>query len=267
MATSLQDGPGVLTLILLIFGRARLAPSEGRSPVSSYHQRSISRWPKKLYSDSRLHFRYSPWSWRMRPVQGQAAKIGYINSAEVLANAPGALEAQEQFDEEMQSAQDELQQMENELQNTADELQRQALTLSPEARANREQQLQLMNQDYQSRAQQLSAEANQRKAELVQPIMDRVTAVIESIREEEGYALILDSTVGSIIAADPSLDLTQQVIDRLEAQAAEEEGEEGAGQGTAQSGSDASGAPRPGGGEAELAGQVTAEPGSGAPLG
>ena len=159
-------------------------------------------------------------------VLGQTTKIGYINSAEVLANAPGAQEAQERFDSEMQSAQEELQQMESEMQNMAEELQRQALTLSPEARANREQQLQLMNQDYQSRAQQLTTQADQRRAELVQPIMDRVTAVIEAIREEDGYALILDSTVGSIIAADPTLDLTQQVIDRLEAQSGEGEGDD-----------------------------------------
>ena len=46
--------------------------------------------------------------------------------------------------------------------------------------------------------------------------MDRITEVIEAIREEGNYALILDVAAGSIISADPALDLTQQVITRLQ---------------------------------------------------
>lgn len=151
------------------------------------------------------------------PVGAQVTRIGYINSAEILANAPGATEAQDLFEQEMQDTQAELQRMEADLQNRAEDLQRQALTLSPEARAAREQQLQALQQEYNSRFQELQTEADRRRAELVQPIMDQVTQVIEAIREEGGYALILDSTAGSIIAADPELDLTQEVLSRLEA--------------------------------------------------
>jgi Skp family chaperone for outer membrane proteins len=49
--------------------------------------------------------------------------------------------------------------------------------------------------------------------------MDKVNAVIEKMREEGSYALILDVAAGSIISADPSLDLTQEVIRRLKAEA------------------------------------------------
>jgi outer membrane protein len=99
-------------------------------------------------------------------------------------------------------------------------LQQQALTLSPEAKANREQQFQMKVQEYQDRVQQLQTSANSRRAQLVQPIMDEITAVIETIREEGNYALILDAAAGSIISADPSLDLTQEVLRRLVAAAA-----------------------------------------------
>jgi Skp family chaperone for outer membrane proteins len=47
--------------------------------------------------------------------------------------------------------------------------------------------------------------------------MDKITAVIETMREEGNYALILDVAAGSIISADPSLDLTQEVLRRLQA--------------------------------------------------
>jgi outer membrane protein len=150
-------------------------------------------------------------------VEAQTLKIAYINSQEILLQAPGAEEAQAAFDSEMQAYQSEIQQLENELQNMETALQQQQLTLSPEARANREQQLQQKFQEYQQRASQLQEVANQRRAALIQPVMDRITAVIETIREEGAYSLILDAAAGSIVSADPALDLTQEVITRLQA--------------------------------------------------
>ena len=154
--------------------------------------------------------------------EAQTVKIGYINSAEIVQSAPGSAEAQAQFDTELEASQQEIQRLEAELQNLNQQLQQQQLTLSPEAKANREQQLQIKAQEYQQRAASLQEHANQRRAELVQPIMDQITEVIEELREEGNYAMILDAAAGSIISADPTLDLTQEVLRRLEAAAAAE---------------------------------------------
>jgi outer membrane protein len=152
--------------------------------------------------------------------QAQTLKIAYINSQEILASAPGASEAQQQFDAEVKTYEAEVQQLQEELQGMQQQLAQQQLTLSPEAKANREQQIQAKGQEYQARVSQLSDMANQRRAELVQPVMDRITEVIEQIREEGNYALILDIAAGSVISADPTLDLTQEVLRRLQAAAA-----------------------------------------------
>lgn len=152
------------------------------------------------------------------PSEAQIVKIGYLNSQEVLNSAPGAAEAQTQFDQEMESYQVEIQQLETELEAMQQQLQQQQLTLSPEARANREQQLQLKVQEYQQRGTQLQELAARRRAELVQPVMDQITEVIERLREEGSYSLILDVAAGSIVSADPALDLTQEVIGRLQAE-------------------------------------------------
>lgn len=148
--------------------------------------------------------------------EAQTLKIGYINSQEILANAPGAEEAGQQFDEEMQGYQTEIQQLEDELTGLQQRLQQQQLTLSPEAKANREQQVQAKLAEYQQRTGQLQELANQRRAALIQPVMDSITEVIESIREAGAYSLILDLAAGSVISADPALDLTQTVIQRLQ---------------------------------------------------
>ena len=150
--------------------------------------------------------------------EAQTLKIGYINSQEILANAPGAKEAQDAFEKDMKGYSDEAQQLQDELQRMQQQLQQQELTLSPEAKRNRQQQIQQKATDAQQRMQQLDQLAAQRRAELIQPVMDKVNAVIEKMREEGSYALILDVAAGSIISADPSLDLTQEVIRRLKAQ-------------------------------------------------
>ena len=147
--------------------------------------------------------------------EAQTVKIGYINSAELMQSAPGSAEAQAQFDSEIQAAQEEIARLQTELQNMDQALQQQQLTLSPEAKANRQQQLQVKAQEYEQRAGQLQEQADNRRAELVQPIMDQITEVIEAVREEGNYAMILDQAGGSIISADPSLDLTQEVLRRL----------------------------------------------------
>jgi outer membrane protein len=147
--------------------------------------------------------------------QAQALKIGYINSQQILASSPEAAAAQQQFDREMQGYQTEVQQLEAEITGMQQRLQQQQLTLSPEAKANREQQIQTRVQEYQARTQQLQQLAEQRQRELVQPIMDRITVVIEALRAEGQYALILDLVGGSIIAADTTLDLTPEVMRRL----------------------------------------------------
>lgn len=151
--------------------------------------------------------------------EAQTLKIGYINSQEILANAPGAREAQQTFESEMQGYTDEAQRLQEELQRMQQQLQQQELTLSPEAKRNRQQQIQTKAQEAQQRMQELDQLAAQRRAELIQPVMDKVTEVIETMREDGNYALILDVAAGSIIAADPSLDLTQEVIRRLQAAA------------------------------------------------
>lgn len=147
--------------------------------------------------------------------EAQTLKIGYINSQEILANAPGAKEAQATFEQDMKGYTDEAQRLQDELQRMQQQLQQQELTLSPEAKRNRQQQIAQKAQEAQDKMGELDQQAAGRRAELVQPIMDRITAVIETMREEGNYALILDVAAGSIISADPSLDLTQEVLRRL----------------------------------------------------
>jgi outer membrane protein len=51
------------------------------------------------------------------------------------------------------------------------------------------------------------------------PITDQVKKVIDDIRVEEGYSIILDNApgAGNIVSADKNLDITDKIVSRLRA--------------------------------------------------
>ena len=144
-------------------------------------------------------------------------KVGYINSQAILEQAPGAREAAEQFDREMQALRGQLQPAADSLDQIIQQYEAQSMTMSADAKQRREQDILQRREALQQRAAQLETQAGQRRSELVQPVMDRITRVIEDLRVEGRYHIIFDVAAGSIIAADETLDLTDEVLRRLQA--------------------------------------------------
>ena len=152
------------------------------------------------------------------PASAQTLKIGYIDSQQILQEAPGAAAARDQLQQELSQMQSEVQQMGEDLQQSISDFEQQQLTLSDEARQARQEELLQRQQEYQQRLQELEQQAAQRQQELVQPVMNRVNTVIEEIRREGSYTMIFDAAAQGIVAADPGFDLTPEVIRRLREQ-------------------------------------------------
>jgi outer membrane protein len=144
-------------------------------------------------------------------------KIGYINSALLLQQAPGRAEAEAQFDREVVVYRQQLQRMNDSLTTMMASFDRDAAKLDTTARNTRAQAIRTREAEYQTRARGLDSTMQARQAQLVKPIMERVQGVIEAIRTEDGYAMILDvgAQASVVVAADKSLDLTERVLARL----------------------------------------------------
>lgn len=149
------------------------------------------------------------------PVEAQTPRIGYIDSQAILQEAPGAQEAQQEFERSMQGYQEEIQQMGGELEQLIEQYQQQERTLSPEARQRREEEIRQKEMEYQQRVEEMERDAADRRQQLVEPILDQMSGAIEQIRSEGQYTMIFDVASRAIIAADPELDLTTQVLQRL----------------------------------------------------
>jgi outer membrane protein len=148
------------------------------------------------------------------------AKIGYINSAQLLAQAPGRAEAEAQFDREVGVYRQQIQRMDDSLRTLMATFDRDAPKLDSATRETRRTSIGQKEVEYQQRARGLDSTMQARQAQLVKPIMERVQTVIEAIRAEDNYAVILDvgAQVSVVVAADKRLDLTDRVLARLKSQ-------------------------------------------------
>lgn len=151
------------------------------------------------------------------PLAAQSAKIGYIDSRRVIQEAPGSQEARQALEREMTGYQTRLRAMEDSMQTMLTEYQQNSVMLSADAKKLREQELLQKQSGFQQRAQEMQETAGRRQQELMQPIMERIQAVISELRQQEGYAIIFDMAAEAMVAADPALDLTTRVLERLRA--------------------------------------------------
>ncbi len=144
-------------------------------------------------------------------------KVGYINSADILADMPDVKQMQSNLEGLQAQLQKKGQQMIAEYQQKEqDAIQRKERGLLPPAEEEKIlQELQAKQEEiynFQNEMQQKLAEKEQ---ELLTPILDRINTAIQEIAKSEGYAYIFDLSSGAILYADESLDLTQKVKAKL----------------------------------------------------
>lgn len=152
------------------------------------------------------------------PAMAQGApKLGYINTQRVIQETPGAGDAQVTLQREQQAIQAQLTAMDDSLRAMGADYQQKQLVMSADAKQKREQEILAKQTEYRQRAQQLEQQFGRRQQEVMEPLMKKVEDAINAVRTAEGYAIIFDAASEAIVSADPSLDLTQKVIDRLKA--------------------------------------------------
>ncbi len=146
-------------------------------------------------------------------------KIAYVNSRQLLAEAPGAEQAQQIFEREMSGYQDEVEKLGDSLQTAIAGFQRTMRDMTDSHRDSVAAVLQQQQNAYQQRVMQLEQAAAQREMELAQPIMQNIQRVLSDVRRDEGYHFIFDIAAqgNPVVAADTTLDITQQVLTRLKA--------------------------------------------------
>jgi len=159
--------------------------------------------------------------------QAQGLKIGVINSEIVYQNYKEFKQAESQLSREIEGMQAEragweadMERLKKDIEERERKLAAGQNTLSESKKASMQAEADSLKQDFASRlSTQTTYEQerlNQRRAELLQGVIETVNKSIEEIGEQEGYDFIIDSANGTVVYAKNKEDLTSKLLEHLE---------------------------------------------------
>ncbi len=147
----------------------------------------------------------------------QATKIGYVDADRALSGVPALAQAQQAFQTAAAAFEARRDSLARQFQPMQQAFQNLPVTTTAERRQQEQQRLQATEQQFSERLRPLEETARQRRDALqaaVQPYLERIPQLVEQIRREQGYGMIFSSEAG-LMAADPALDLTDTLRQRL----------------------------------------------------
>src|SRR6185437_4451069 len=131
-------------------------------------------------------------------------KIAYVNTQALLAAAPGRAQAESLLTKEGDSYRAQLQVLQDSVNNMLAKYQKDEPTLTTAQKDSRQKAMQALEAELQAKNQQFQQQFAQHENEVMGPVTEQVRKVLDDIRAEDGYALILanDPQGSAIVAAD-----------------------------------------------------------------
>lgn len=142
------------------------------------------------------------------------AVVAVIDYQKVLREAQAARSIREQVEQRRRAYQDEIAQEEQRLHEADKELARQRSVLSAEAFAERRREFELEVAEVQRKVQERRRQLDQVSTVALNQVRDALIDVVAELAEQNGANLVLPSS--TVLVYSPSLDLTDQVLERLD---------------------------------------------------
>ena len=140
------------------------------------------------------------------------AKIGVVNVARLLQEAPQAQAASQSLESEFASRKRELQAMERELKTREERLQKDGATMAEAERRNQEKSLRDGQRDFARKQNEFMEDLNVRRNEALGQLQRTVLQEVQNYAKTAG----LDLVVADALYASTSVDITQQVLSSLQ---------------------------------------------------
>jgi outer membrane protein len=142
-------------------------------------------------------------------------KFGHIHSEQLLMVMPETADAEKSIQEYNQMLESQLQTMYTEYQSKAGEFQNNESLMTDivkEAKIKEIQDLELRIQQFQQSSQE---SIQQKRNEVLSPLLEKAQNAINQIAEENNYTYIFDISLGSIVYGQESMDIMPLVKEKL----------------------------------------------------
>jgi len=149
------------------------------------------------------------------PLSAQSAppqRFAYVDTRLILDQAPGRAEAEAQLQKEAVVWEAEIKKMQDQMNTMIGDFQKTSATI----RDARTKAIQDKQGEFQKRNDAINAEADRRRSEVLQPILDQIKLALEDVRVAGGLDAIFDvGQNATIVAVNKNLNLSDRVIARL----------------------------------------------------
>jgi len=155
------------------------------------------------------------------PAHAADFKVGFVNVAIVLDQAPQAAQARARIEREFAPRDREILNRQQQIRTLDDKLKKNAAVLSASERERQEAELRQLKRDLRRSQEEFREDLNLRRSQELSALQRMVTEVIQDMARGEGYDLIM--TDGVVFAGD-KVNITQRVIERLKSDFKESDG-------------------------------------------
>ncbi|HKL49232.1 MAG TPA: OmpH family outer membrane protein [Desulfuromonadales bacterium] len=151
------------------------------------------------------------------PAFAASAKIGFVDLQRALNQSEAGESAKVEISEEIQGYEGEVTRRQEELKNLKEDLEKKGALLSEEARAEKEREYEKKLKKFQRFTKDIQDELKQKDADFTRKIIDKIFKIVEEIGKKENYTVVLEKTESSLLYADEKIDMTDKVIEVLDA--------------------------------------------------
>ena len=144
-------------------------------------------------------------------------KIGVVDTQGVVESYKKSQAANSVLQTPVKRLRDQLKGLQEEIVNMEDSLTKQKLFLDESATQTLESDILRKRQEYQRELEAGQSAVQEKESELLTPIFDQIQALIQQVGTSESYSLILEKRLVTLYV-DPMYDLTDEIIERLNAE-------------------------------------------------
>jgi len=145
-------------------------------------------------------------------VYAQDVRLGFVNTAQIMNEAPQADAARERLKNEFKSRDEKIVNLQNDLKALEEEINKNSPIMSNDVLNKNERKVVSLKRDIKRAKEEFNEDLNIRRNEELAKLQKQVYETIVAVAKEKNYDVILGD---SVLFASKRVDLTSQVIEKL----------------------------------------------------
>jgi outer membrane protein len=154
-------------------------------------------------------------------LRAQNSKVAAVDFERAVVQCAEGKKASEKFNAAVQAKQTELAQRQKDIDDGTKKLQNGARTLSDAAKAEIQKDIDKKTTELQRLNEDAQKELEAMRDELLRPIAQKATALLNAMAEQQGYTMVIDvsNPQSNVVFVNPKFEVTEELIKRIDAEA------------------------------------------------